>query len=340
MNRHSIAILMQGVCPILDVNPEQAMREVDWPASTHVGPDMNVSGANFVMLWNTIIRLAADKADPLFLGRTMANGPMFPIFLAFSTAPNLRVAVRRLARYKSLFGPVALNLKSQGSRLRMEITADEPTLRLPPSLTLPIGIFVVEKARSHTALEIVPTNVSIPRGIMKPENARRYFGASSNSGPNVVIEFSAADLRAPFLSMNDALWLELEQDLERQLTERIEGVAFHNQVETAIRKALNTGPARVDAICEEMGVSRSTLQRRLKEEGLSYQAILNRVRMELAIRYLTKSILMPASIAGLVGFADSKSFHRAFKRWTNKTPEQFRRDTKQDGWSTAGSRQV
>ncbi len=82
----------------------------------------------------------------------------------------------------------------------------------------------------------------------------------------------------------------------------------------------------MEAICEELGVSRSTMQRQLAAEGQAYQSILNRVRRDLAVRYLTKSTLSQSQVAGLLGFADPKSFQRAFKSWTGKPPERFRQE--------------
>ncbi len=326
MNRHSIAILLRGVCPILGVDAQHALQTVQWPESTILGPDLMVSSENYILLWDTIIDLAGQKANPLFLGRFMANGPIFPIFLAFSTAPHLREALSRMARYKSLFGPVTVNLQSRAGGLRLELVANESTMNIPATLAVPIGIFMVEKARSCTAREIVPTSIYLPRGAIDEVAARNYFGTAVRPSNNVILNFSNSDLREPFLSKNDELWLEIERDLERQLLSISEGIAFNNQIEMAIRRSLNSGAVRVEAICEELGLSRSTMQRKLKQEGLSYQFILDKVRHELSMRYLTKSILKPSAIAGLVGFGDSKSFHRAFKKWTKMTPEQFRNE--------------
>ncbi|MGB3472306.1 MAG: AraC family transcriptional regulator [Erythrobacter sp.] len=325
VNRHSIAILLHAVCPILRVDAQRALEMVPWASTTKLGSDLMVSAADFLSLWNTIIELAEEGTDTLFLGRMMANGPVVPIFLAFSAAPNMGEGLRRLARYKTLFGPVALHLTSQNGGLRLEIRSESSALDLPASLSVPIGVFVVEKSRSHSARHIAPTLIELPGNAVDHQNLSDYFGQATGSGDTVVLEFCAADVSAPFLSENHDLWLEIEKDLEGQLTRQAAGEDFHHQVEAAVRRALTVGPARVDAICEDLGVSRSTMQRRLKVEGRIYQEVLDAVRKELAIRYLSKSKLMPSQIAGLVGFSDTKSFHRAFKAWTNKPPGEFRK---------------
>jgi methylphosphotriester-DNA--protein-cysteine methyltransferase len=63
-----------------------------------------------------------------------------------------------------------------------------------------------------------------------------------------------------------------------------------------------------------------TLQRRLGEEGVTFQELLADVREGLARHYLTQSTLSLTEIAFLLGYDDPNSFHRAFNRWTGHTP--------------------
>lgn len=324
MPKHSIAILLNAVCPIVGVAPDDLLREVPWRDTTRLGPDMLVSGQDYVTLFRTLAEMAGERGEPIAVGKAMATGPILPIFLALSIAPNMAEGFRRLARYKTLFGPVAIRLSHGRSYLRVEIVAEEPTLALPPELSAPIGVFLVEKARVHSLRHIVPLRVTFPGGLIDDKVAAAYFGIAIEHGDNVAMDFAIHDAEAPFMSVNDELWLDIEADLERQLRAQGGGSGFPAQVEAAIRRALNVGPVRVEAICEELGVSRSTMQRQLATEGEAYQSILNRVRQDLAERYLIKSKLTQGQVAGLIGFADPKSFQRAFKRWTGKPPERFR----------------
>ncbi|MGB3472317.1 MAG: helix-turn-helix domain-containing protein [Erythrobacter sp.] len=326
MPKHSIAILLNAVCPIVGVDPEDLLRKVPWPETIRLGPDLLVSGQDFVVLFQTLAEMAGERADPIAVGKAMASGPILPIFLALSIAPNMAEGFRRLARYKTLFGPMAINLSQSKAGLRVEIVADDPTLTLPAQLSAPIAVFLVEKARAHSLKDIVPLRVTFPGGLIEDDVASAYFGTNIVHGANVVIDFATTDALAPFVSVNDELWVDIEADLERQLQEQAGASDFPAQVEGAIRRALNVGPVRVEAICEELGVSRSTMQRQLAAQGQAYQSILNRVRRDLAVRYLTKSTLTPGQVAGLIGFADPKSFQRAFKSWTGKPPERFRQE--------------
>lgn len=80
----------------------------------------------------------------------------------------------------------------------------------------------------------------------------------------------------------------------------------------------------VQGVAVELGMSERNLRRTLKDMRTSYQEIFNNVRKEIAIRYLQSSDLAMEDIAQLLGFSDSSSFYRSFKKWTDKAPTAFR----------------
>jgi AraC-like DNA-binding protein len=73
-----------------------------------------------------------------------------------------------------------------------------------------------------------------------------------------------------------------------------------------------------------LSMSESTLRRRLLDEGLRYQDILDDVRLKVATEYLLRTTLPVADIAELLGFCDAASFRKSFNRWTGRTPNAFR----------------
>jgi len=71
-------------------------------------------------------------------------------------------------------------------------------------------------------------------------------------------------------------------------------------------------------------MSERTLARKLSDEGLNFSEILQRLRQDLAVRYLDDRKLHVSKIAWLLGFRDVSAFTPAFKRWTGRTPSQVR----------------
>lgn len=77
-------------------------------------------------------------------------------------------------------------------------------------------------------------------------------------------------------------------------------------------------------IASELGLSLRTLHRRLAEDGLSYQSILDGLRRSLATELLENTHMAIEQVAERVGFADATSFRKAFKKWTGRSPSDFR----------------
>ncbi|MEM7252367.1 MAG: helix-turn-helix domain-containing protein [Pseudomonadota bacterium] len=73
-----------------------------------------------------------------------------------------------------------------------------------------------------------------------------------------------------------------------------------------------------------LGVTERTLRRRLAAEDTSYQRILDEIRCNIAIALLTETPWPMQDIAELLGFTKATNFHRAFRRWTNRSPGDVR----------------
>lgn len=120
----------------------------------------------------------------------------------------------------------------------------------------------------------------------------------------------------------------LAQVLETHARIRLERMtatplAMAADVRGAIIAALPDG-APVGAVARALGLSVRTLQRRLDEAGTTYRDALDTVRGDLAREYLHDARIGISEVALLLGFADQRSFHRAFERWTGETPGRWR----------------
>ena len=74
-----------------------------------------------------------------------------------------------------------------------------------------------------------------------------------------------------------------------------------------------------ETVAKRLGLTSRSLQRRLKDDGTSFQTLREDVRRELARRYLDDGLAI-AEISFLLGFSEPSAFFRAFKRWTGETP--------------------
>ncbi len=100
--------------------------------------------------------------------------------------------------------------------------------------------------------------------------------------------------------------------------------SFRARVQKAAEALLPKGEANVDQVARELGVSRQTLYRRLKAEGVTFEELLDETRKRLALNYLKREKLSVKAVAYKLGFSDPAAFSRAFKRWTGSSPAAFR----------------
>lgn len=76
----------------------------------------------------------------------------------------------------------------------------------------------------------------------------------------------------------------------------------------------------VAAAARDLAISERTLHRRLAEEGVTFREVCEDTRRQLAVDLVRTSPRAFKEIASSIGFADSRSFHRAYLRWTGTTP--------------------
>jgi len=116
----------------------------------------------------------------------------------------------------------------------------------------------------------------------------------------------------------------LSEKAEQLLKELESARTMRGKVESLLMPILHTGDIGMDAIALKMGVSRQTLFRRLKAEGVTFEKVLDDLRHRLALSYLAGKKASVNETAYLVGFSDPAAFSRAFKRWTGKSPSEMR----------------
>jgi len=97
-----------------------------------------------------------------------------------------------------------------------------------------------------------------------------------------------------------------------------------SRLREVLRDRLPSGVPSIGVVARALGTSGRTLQRRLAEEGLSFQGVIDGLRADLARAYVRTARLSVSELAARLGYAQPSAFVRAFKRWTGSTPKQLR----------------
>jgi len=118
---------------------------------------------------------------------------------------------------------------------------------------------------------------------------------------------------------------------EKELRSQSSSSRFSDQVTEIITQLLSGQPPEIEQVAEKLGMAKWTLRRRLKEENTGFKELLDNTRRDLAMNYVSDSIYSFSEIAYILGFSSPAAFHRAFKRWTQTLPGEYRKsraDTK------------
>lgn len=183
--------------------------------------------------------------------------------------------------------------------------------------------------RDFTSRELVPTAATMVhlRAGKVPE-MDRYFGREVVFGADRdLLEFGkdAGDL--PLVTHDPHLHQLLRRLQSSESTVRApEPDSLRLRVEKAIAARLRYGTVTIDAIARDLGTSARTLTRKLAEGGMSFSNILDGVRATIAVRYMRHGEPTMSQLAWLLGYREPSTLVRAFKRWTGKTPTEFRRE--------------
>ena len=117
--------------------------------------------------------------------------------------------------------------------------------------------------------------------------------------------------------------------LKKLLVSRLDGAqAVASKVEGAMRALMPFADCGREQVARVTHLSQRTLQRRLAEAGTSFQDLRDRVRADIALKYLRQSSLQAAQIAEILGYSEPAAFTRAFRRQHGLTPSAARRSAR------------
>lgn len=151
------------------------------------------------------------------------------------------------------------------------------------------------------------------------------FGQGCNS-----LLIPKGDVVGKAMPGSDPILLMLIKDAIRQLGEN--GSSMGNRHEATlldrarqtIVATLHLGEPALEDIAQTLGLSEWTLQRKLREHGISFTQLVDQIRQDSALNHLKQQNLSITQLASLLGYSETSAFSRAFKRWFGVSPKQWR----------------
>lgn len=281
--------------------------------------DARIEADSLRAAWREAIRLTGDPLLPLHLATALPPGALGIVEYLVRCASTVGEALALGLRYLNILDAVAHAELVDGEReaeLELLVLVDSP---IPHESCFAA---VVGQGRVLAGEGFRPVAVDFthhPAGGRDVYEA--FFRAPVRFGaPATRLVLSRASLDVPLATADPNLLPILVRHAE-ELLARCQGPAptMTEQARQVIARLLRRNQHDVEQVAAELGVTARSLQRRLKEEGTTFQAVRDELRCELAITYL-RGGASTAEVSFLLGFSEASAFFRAFKRWTGTTP--------------------
>jgi AraC-like DNA-binding protein len=250
------------------------------------------------------------------------------LYYVLNSSDLLGDALRRAERYCAIINEGVRLRVLEGKELGLTIKIKYAGIeRLSDRHQIEAWVtFVVRICRQITNRQLLPCIVSFvhQREGGCPE-MDAFMGREVSFGADAdEVIFPGAAERMPILGADPYLNRLLVKFCEEARSHRAATSTFRIGVENEIAPLLPHGKARAPEVARRLGLSTRTLTRRLAAEGLTFSTVLDRLRADLARRYLEDGDLPISKIAWMLGYREVSAFTHAHKRWTGRTPREAR----------------
>ncbi len=309
----------------LGVSPADVLRAAGLPAGLFEQERISVSTEELFAFYRGLAEASDDPAIGVRLGTEDRLERYDAMGIAAVSARSFRDALERMARYKQLTCPEEIHVADRGEETRVQfrwLLAEETE---PPLLVDNCFGWVVSIARRGSEGRVRPRRVELRRAARNGRSYENHFGCpvAFDARGNTLV-FAKADLDRPFVTHNVDLLATVAPQLEAELKQALASKELGDQVKAVVKPLLAGRRVGIEAVARELRLSPRTLQRRLAEEGVTFQQLLQEARRELARHYLMHSSLELNETGYLLGYEDAHSFFRAFHQWEGTPPGEWR----------------
>jgi AraC-like DNA-binding protein len=317
---------------VAGVDPQLVMQDAQVERVRSNDPLLRIGDPQINAIFARAVALTGDPYFGLRVAQCIVPGTLHALGYALLASETLEDFCQRLARFWSL---ISTNAASTSTVCENELVfAAKP---VNPELCYEShdtwAGMVMRLMRNARNAAISPKRLELIRPL-PPEGAGPfldYFGCPITFGcQSACFYFDLEVMRAPLPGASRELAQHHDQ-IARSYLEKLDRGDVVNRVRTHVVAGLGIGAFSRQEVADRLNMSASTLQVKLAQNGTSFQKILEDTRHELALGYMTQSRLSITEIAFMLGFSDLSNFIRAFKRWTGKSPTEFKREPPRTG---------
>lgn len=321
--------LMADVVQKLNISAEQLLEGSGVGVEQLSEPFWYLDFDVFNNLLNRAVELTHEPALGVYLGLQMTVSCHGSVGLAAMVSQNLGEALNVMEQFIGLRCP-ALKPRLEVENGLASLYLDQPMTNFKMGIVgmtfLIVGFAQMSNAITGTKLKIkAELNYAEPAFLQQVQELLPCE-ISFNQDHNRLI-FPESYLALPLI-MADPLAARLareqcKHDLNKLVAKRGEKHPLTALVRELLFDEVE-GFFKMNEVADKLHLTERTLQRQLAKEGTTFQMLMDQVRERYAKKLLNHHEYSISSISEKLGYSDVTHFTRAFKRWTNQTPKQYR----------------
>lgn len=313
-----------GLLRSLSVDPAVVMADAGITLAVFDDPDNVVPYATLGRLFASCAQRTGLPDIGLRIGAEARIESLGTLGAYMQNSPDVRTALQGLVTFRELAhrgGQPTFHVDDTTATLGYEITqSGVAAADLIADAALMVGCNLL---RTLCGNEFAPVSVQMRRPPpADPAAYRRAFGRAVrfDATENAIV-FAARWLDVRLPHANESVRRLLEQQIREAESNARGGVEHMRRV---LRMLVHAGEATEERLAHVFAMHRRTINRRLRAEGTTFRQLVDEVRFEVARHLLETTDLSVVHIAGTLSYADASAFTRAFRRWSQTTPAQWR----------------
>jgi AraC-like DNA-binding protein len=308
------------------VDPGPLFLRCEIPLPTTTDPMVRLSNQEVSRLF---VESVAATGDPCF-GLTVAEvyhpGNLHALGYALMASTSLRDFCERLSNYYRIVSQNAMiSIEEPPGEFLMVAQASGTGICWEThdtfvALMLRFMRFIHSPTFSPARVELMRPDPGEPHR----HRYQEYFNCELHYGSEriiVAVDPALVDLPLPGASKDLA---QMHDETVMGYLKKLERRDIINRVRTIVVEELSSCTLNKQRVADKMYMSARSLQMKLAEKDTSFQEIMDSSRHTLALGYMEQSAITITEAAYLLGFSEVSNFTRAFKRWTGKSPREYR----------------
>jgi AraC-like DNA-binding protein len=321
----SIATFSEAIARTVEkyqVDSGDMFASIGMPREPYRDPDSRIPIVQMSQIWAEAERLTGNPCLGFEVGMGLQPTNFHAVGYAWLGSASIREALERLVRYQRLLSTAAdMTFENKDTSAEFHFHSKQlDQFGVDAALCA-----VVQVCRGISHEEFSPLSVSMtrPAPVCEREVAQFLNCTVEYQAHGNVLTFSSESIDAP-LPRNNPAMVQASEELAQQYIARMDKNDIVTRARVLLIGQLPNGEPSRKLLAERLHMSERTLARRLSENDYTFTSLVDEIRQHLARDYLRQSRFSVTDVAFLLGFSDQSNFARAFKRWTDLSPTEFR----------------